>query len=80
MVVAFIIIPALGKQKQADLCEFVASLVYRGSSRTARATQRNPASKNKEKRREEKREKRREEKRREEKRKENALPGHRCCV
>jgi hypothetical protein len=28
-----------------DLCEFKASLVYRVSSRTARATQRNPVSK-----------------------------------
>ena len=33
----------LGKQRQADLCEFDHSLVYRVSSRTARATvQRNP--------------------------------------
>jgi hypothetical protein len=30
-----------------NLCEFWASLVYRVSSRTARATQRNPVSKNK---------------------------------
>jgi hypothetical protein len=43
-----------------------ASLVYRVSSWTARATQRNPVSKREEKRREEKR---REEKRREEKEK-----------
>ena len=35
----------LGRQKQADLCEFEASLDYRASSRTARATQRNPVSK-----------------------------------
>jgi hypothetical protein len=28
----------LRRQKQADLCEFEASLVYRVSSRTARAT------------------------------------------
>ena len=35
------LIPALGRQKQA------ASLVYRVSSTTARATQRNPISKNK---------------------------------
>jgi hypothetical protein len=58
-----------------QISEFQASLVYKVSSRTARATQRNPVSKNKkreEKRREEKRreEKRREEKRREEKRRE----------
>jgi hypothetical protein len=50
------------------ISEFKASLVYKVSSRTARATQRNPVSKKE--RREEKRreEKRREEKRREEKR------------
>jgi hypothetical protein len=34
--------PALRSQRQADLCEFEASLVYRTSSRTVRATQRNP--------------------------------------
>jgi hypothetical protein len=58
-----------------EISEFEASLVYRVSSRTSRATQRNPVSKEKkrkEKKREEKRreEKRREEKRREEKRRE----------
>jgi hypothetical protein len=31
--------PELGRQRQADFCEFQASLVYRGSSRTARVTQ-----------------------------------------
>ena len=41
------LIPALGRQRQVDLCEFEASLVYRVSSRTARATQRNPVSKTK---------------------------------
>jgi len=36
----------LGRQRQADLCEFTASLVYKVSSRTARiAPQRNPVSK-----------------------------------
>jgi hypothetical protein len=30
--------PSTGKQRQVDLCEFEASLVYRASSRTARAT------------------------------------------
>jgi hypothetical protein len=50
------------------ISEFEASLVYKVSSRTARATQRNPVSKRKERERE--REKRREEKRREEKRRE----------
>ena len=39
-------IPALRRQKQVDLCESEASLVYRGSSKTARDTQRNHASKN----------------------------------
>ena len=40
------LIPALGRQRQADLSEFKASLVYNGSSRTARTvTQRNPVSK-----------------------------------
>ena len=42
-----LLIPALGRQKQENLCEFEASLVYRVSSRTARATQRNPVSTNK---------------------------------
>jgi hypothetical protein len=36
------LISALGRQRQVDLCEFKASLVYRVSSRIARATQRNP--------------------------------------
>ena len=31
-----LLILALGRQRQADLCEFEASLVYRVSSRTAR--------------------------------------------
>ena len=40
------LIPALGRQRQEDLCEFEASLVYKASSRTARTvTQRNPVSK-----------------------------------
>jgi hypothetical protein len=38
------LIPALGRQRQA-ISEFKASLVYKVSSRTARA-QRNPVSKN----------------------------------
>jgi hypothetical protein len=36
------LIPALGKKRQADLCEFEASLVYKASSRNADVTQRNP--------------------------------------
>ena len=43
------LIPALSKQRKVDLCEFETSLVYRASSRTARATQRSPVSKNKKK-------------------------------
>ena len=31
-----LLIPALGRQRQMDLCEFEASLVYKGSFRTAR--------------------------------------------
>jgi hypothetical protein len=38
--------PSTERQRQADLCEFEVSLVYRMSSRTARATQRNPVLKN----------------------------------
>ena len=40
-------LPALGRQRQSDLCEFEASVVYRARSRTARATQRNLVSINK---------------------------------
>jgi hypothetical protein len=38
--------PALGRQRQVELCEFQTSLVYRGSSRIAKTTQRNPVLKN----------------------------------
>ena len=41
------LIPAFGRQRQVDLCEFEASLVYRVSSRTDRVTQRNSVLKNK---------------------------------
>jgi hypothetical protein len=34
-----LLIPALGRQRQVDLCEFEVSLVYRVTSRTSRATQ-----------------------------------------
>ena len=37
------LIPALGRQRLEDLCEFTARLVYK-PSRTARATQRNLVS------------------------------------
>ena len=39
------LILALGRQRLVDLCEFKASLVYRVSSRTARATGRKSISK-----------------------------------
>lgn len=39
------LILALGRQGQADLCEFKTNLVYRASSRPARATQRDSDSK-----------------------------------
>jgi hypothetical protein len=38
------LIPAHRRQRLAELCEFWASLVYIVSSRTSRATQRNPIS------------------------------------
>ena len=38
-------IPGLRRQGQVDLCKFKASLVYRVSFRTARATQRTLVSK-----------------------------------
>ena len=37
-------ITALGRQRQAELCKFKASLVYRATSSTAKATKRNPVS------------------------------------
>jgi hypothetical protein len=45
------LIPALKRHRQVNLCEFKDSLVYRGSSRTTRATQRNPVSEKKRRRR-----------------------------
>jgi len=41
------LIPASRRQRQEDLSELEASLVYRESSRAARATQRNSVSKTK---------------------------------
>ena len=42
------LIPALGRQSQADLCEFEGNLVYKVSSRIARTvTQRTPVSEKK---------------------------------
>ena len=43
------LVPALKRQRQADLYEFKVNLVYRMSSRRARATQRNPVAKNQKK-------------------------------
>jgi hypothetical protein len=40
------LIPALGRQRRRRISEFEASLVYRVSSRTARAAHRNPVLKN----------------------------------
>jgi hypothetical protein len=39
------LIPTLRREGGRQISEFEASLVHRGSSRTARATQRNPVSK-----------------------------------
>jgi hypothetical protein len=41
------LIPALRRQGQADFSDLKASLLYRASPRTPKATQRNPVSKNK---------------------------------
>jgi DNA repair photolyase len=62
-------IPALGRQRQVDF-EFEASLVYRVSSRTARATQRNPVSKKKKKKERKKKRKRKKKERKKRKGKE----------
>ena len=49
------LIPALGKQRQVDLYEFKSNLVYKESSKTARAvTQRNSVLKNQNKKKEKK--------------------------
>ena len=46
MVVAHAFNPSTrGKKRQVDFFEFEANLVYRASSRTARTTQKHPASK-----------------------------------
>ena len=73
------LISALGRQRQADLCEFEASLVYKVSSRTASAvTQRNPVSEHEKKRKEKKRKekKTKQKKRKEKKRKEKKRNTH----
>ena len=61
------LIPALRRQRRADLCEFEASLAYKASSRTAgTVTQRNPVLKNQNK------------KERKEGRKERRKEGRKC--
>lgn len=46
------LIPVLRKQRQADFCEFETSLLYKNSSRIAKAvTHRNPVSRNQKKNR-----------------------------
>jgi hypothetical protein len=54
------LIPTRRRLRLADLCKIKASLVYRVSSRTARATQRNPALKKRERERERRKEGRKE--------------------
>jgi hypothetical protein len=44
-----------GRGRGRQISEFKASLVYRASSRTARATQRNPVSKNQKKKKKKRR-------------------------
>ena len=55
------LIPALGRQRQR-ISEFKASLVYKVSSRTARATQKNPVSKKNQKKKRKKEKKKKEKK------------------
>jgi hypothetical protein len=63
-------IPALWRQRQANLCEFYVSLVYRVSTRIARDTWRHPVLEKLKKKKEKKEKRKKEEKRREEKRRE----------
>ena len=42
-------VPALGRQRQADFCDYIDSLVYTVSSRTGKATQRNLSPENRKK-------------------------------
>ena len=67
------LIPKLKRQRQVDLCEFEASLVYKSSSRTARATQGNSVSEKKKRKKEREREKEKERKKR--KKKKNSSRG-----
>jgi hypothetical protein len=62
------LIPAFGRQRQTDLCEFKVSLIYRASSRTANTIQRNsaPTPKRKKERKKRKEKERKEKKKRKE--------------
>ena len=60
------------------ISELKASLAYRVSSRTARATQRNPASKNQKKKKKKKREREREREKKEKKKETNSCFRCRC--
>ena len=51
------LVPVLGRQRQEDLCDLEASLVYRVSAMIAKDTQRNPVSKEGKKKKERKKEK-----------------------
>ena len=62
--------PTWGRQREAELCEFQASLYYRESSKAPRATHRNLVLEKEKKKKEERKEKKRKEKKRKEKRKE----------
>jgi hypothetical protein len=64
------LIPALRRQKQNDLCEFELSLVYRSSTRTVWAMQRNSVLKKKKRKKERKKEREKEREREREKEKE----------
>jgi hypothetical protein len=57
-----LLISAFRRQRQAELCEFKVNLVYKMSSRTARATKRNPVLKKKNKNKKRERERKRTEK------------------
>jgi hypothetical protein len=70
------LIPVLWRQRQRQgqaISEFEASLVYRVSSRTARATQRNPVSKNQKEKKKKERKKRKGKERKGKERKENGV-------
>jgi len=70
------LIPVLGRQRQVDLCEFEASLLYRMSSKTARTTQRNPVSKKKLRRRRKRRRRRRRRRRKRKRRRRRRIKNH----